>query len=372
MVEQVLNNFNLIRNNYTMKFLLYGANGYTGKLITRFAKEYGLEPILAGRTEAKVKALADEFGYPYRAFSLDDQAALDEALKEVSVVIHAAGPFIHTALPMMNACFRTGTHYLDITGEIQVFELGYRLHKKALDANIMLLPGSGFDVVPTDCLALYLKKQMPDATHLKLAFANVGGGLSHGTAKTMVEGMGKGGAVRQKGKIIPVPLGHKSMTVPFMGKSLFAISFPWGDVSTAFYSTGIPNIEVYMSFPPSKYRYVKLQRYFSWFLQSKFMKDRARKKIDKKPAGPSDERRANASSLVWGEVKNAQGQSVQARLITPEGYTLTAHTALIIAQKVLSGDYKLGFQTPAKAYGENLVMEVEGVKREQAVTFELQ
>lgn len=346
-----------------MQFLLYGATGYTGQLIAEYAASFGLKPILAGRSEAKVKALAESLGLEYRVFDLADTAALDAALKETPVVLHAAGPFMFTAKPMLEACLRTGTHYLDITGEIAVFEMAARMDKKAREAGIMLLPGAGFDVVPTDCLALHLKNRMPDATHLQLAFAGLGGGVSQGTAATMAENLGEGGAMRKDGKIVKVPMGHKSMIVPFRDKSLFVMSIPWGDVSTAYHSTGIPNIETYMGFSPSAYRWVKLQRYFNWLLRTSFVRNIVKKRIKERPAGPTPEQRARSKSFVWGRVSNAEGKVLEAQLVTPEGYTLTALTSLLIAKKVLNGNAPVGFQTPAKAYGEDLILEVEGAER---------
>lgn len=346
-----------------MKFLLYGATGYTGQLIAEYAASFGLQPILAGRSADKIKAMAEQLNLEYRVFDLSDTEALDAALRETPVVLHAAGPFMHTARPMLEACLRTGTHYLDITGEISVFEMASRLDAKAKAAGIMILPGAGFDVVPTDCLAVYLKSRMPDATHLQLAFAGLGGGVSHGTATTMAENLGEGGAVRKDGKIVRVPTGHKSMIVPFKAKPLFVMSIPWGDVSTAYHSTGIPNIETYMAFSPSAYRWVKLQRWFNWLLRTNLVKNFVKNRIRQRPAGPSPERRAKAKSYIWGRATNAAGTTLEAQLVTPEGYTLTALTSLLIAKKVLAGNAPVGFQTPAKAYGADLILEVEGTER---------
>ncbi len=347
-----------------MNFLLYGANGYTGDLIARLAGTYGLSPILAGRSEHKIRPLAEELGYDYRIFDLSDSTAMDKALGEVPVVLHAAGPFERTARPMMEGCFRTGTHYLDITGEITVFEMGRRLDKKAKEAGILLMPGTGFDVVPTDCMALHLKEQLPDATELKLAFSALGGGVSHGTATTMAENLGESGAVRKDGKIIRVPTGHKTRWVPFQEKERFCMTIPWGDVSTAYYTTGIPNIETYMGIAPSSYKYVKLQRYFGWLLRSSLVRNFVKSRIDKRPAGPSEEQRKNSKSLVWGMVRNEGGEERQARFSGPEGYTLTAHMSLIITKRVIEGQAPAGFQTPAAAYGADLIMELEGTQRQ--------
>ena len=347
----------------TNAFLLYGANGYTGELIARHAKQYHLQPILAGRKRELIEPLANKLDLPYRIFDLNDSAALLAALKEVKAVIHAAGPFDFTAKQMMLACLLTGTHYLDINGDIAVFEMIKQYDAAAKKAGIMLLPGVGFDVVPTDCVALQLKNLLPNAVRLQLAFATVGGGLSHGTATTMADKIGDGGAVRKEGKIIRVPLGQKGMWVDFGIKKLFVMSIPWGDISTASFTTGIPGIETYTGISKKVYYFLKLQPLFNWLLRRTVVRNYLKKKINQRPAGPSDEQRNKATSLVWGQATNATGRIAIVRLSGPEGYTLTTHSALIIVQKVLNGNFSPGYQTPASAYGENLVMEIPGVKR---------
>lgn len=345
-------------------FLLYGANGYTGKLIAALAKEYGLQPILAGRRKEALQPMATELNTTYHVVDLNDTAALETILKEVPLVLHAAGPFNKTARQMIDACLKTNTHYIDITGEIVVYEMAKKYNDAALKAGIMLMPGAGFDVVPTDCIALLLKNKLPNATELKLAFASIGGGLSHGTALTMAEGMGEKSAERKDGKIVKVPLGHKGMWVDFGLKKLFVMSIPWGDISTAYTTTGIPNIVTYTGTSPKTFKLLKFQFLYNWLLRTNFMRNKAKKKISNKAAGPSDEKRAKSKGLVWGEVKNANGQSAQARLIGPDGYTLTAHSSLIIAKKILDQNFKPGYQTPAGCYGADLILEVPGVTRE--------
>ncbi|MGI9055052.1 MAG: saccharopine dehydrogenase family protein, partial [Pyrinomonadaceae bacterium] len=225
-------------------FLLYGANGYTGELITRFAAERNLKPILAGRNEAKIKELADKFKLDFRVFSLDETDKLDAALRETEFVLHCAGPFSLTSDKMVEACLRNKKHYLDITGEIAVFEAMANRDSQAKQAGIMIMPGVGFDVVPSDCLAKYLKDRLPTADRLTLAFHGLGK-ISHGTQTTMTMNLGKGGAVRRDGTITKVPAAWKTREIDFGESIEKGVTIPWGDVATAFYSTGIPNIEVY-------------------------------------------------------------------------------------------------------------------------------
>jgi len=345
-------------------FLLYGANGYTGELIARYASEYGLHPILAGRREEVLKPLAAKLNYPYKVFDVNDFVALLAALKEVKLIVNAAGPFQFTARQIIEGCLQTGTHYADVNGDISVFEFTRQYDDAAKHAGIMLLPGAGFDVVPTDCTALLLKKLLPDAVKLKLAFAIPGGGLSHGTATTMVSKLGQGGAIRKNGKIVSVPLGQRGMWVDFGIKKFFVMTIPWGDIATAYYTTGIPDIESYTAISTNVYRLLKLQGSFNWLLRTNFIRKMIKKKIDKRPAGPNDEQRSKAMSLVWGQVSNSKGETKTARMSCPDGYTLTMHSTLLIAQKILQGNFKPGYQTPASAYGEDLVMELPNVQRE--------
>lgn len=345
-------------------FLIYGANGYTGELIARYAQQYHLIPILAGRRKEVIEPLANQLGLPFRIFDLNDRDSLLDALKEVKAVIHAAGPFHSTAKQMIEACLQTGTHYLDINGDISVFEMIKRYDVAAKKAGIMLLPGAGFDVVPTDCIALQLKRRLPDAVSLQLAFGSLGGGISHGTAMTMVSKLGEGSAVRKGGKIIRRPLGHKGMWVDFGKKKLFVMSIPWGDISTAYFTTAIPDIETYTAVSPKAFYILKGQVVFNWLLRTHFIRNFIKMKIKQRPAGPSDNQRNNAISLVWGKVTNARGETAISRMSGPEGYTLTTHSSLIIAKKILNEEFLPGYQTPASAYGENLLLEIPGVEIE--------
>ena len=340
--------------------LLYGANGYTGNLIARMAADYNIAPILAGRTEESIKPLAEELNLSYRIADLNDISQLDKALAGISVVLHAAGPFRFTAKPMIEACIRNRAHYLDITGEIMVYEMAKKYSAQATEKGVMLMPGVGFDVVPTDCIALTLKKKMPDASYLKLGFAGLGGSTSRGTATSMAQNLGRPSAVRKDGKITPVPLGHKSMWLDYNDKKIFMMSIPWGDISTAYTTTGIPDIETYTAVPQKLHRMLRFQSLFNWLLRTDLAKKYVLNKIKKSPPGPSDERRAKAKSVVWGEAGNTKGEKVTAKLQCAEGYTLTAMSSLLIARKVLNGDFKSGYQTPAGCYGEKIIEELPG------------
>lgn len=343
-------------------FLIYGANGYTGSLIAREAVQRGLQPVLAGRNAAEIAALAAELKLAHRTFALDDSAAVDEALGQVSVVLHCAGPFRHTYKPMVESCLRTRTHYLDITGEIEVFEAIARRDEEAKAKNVMLLPGAGFDVVPSDCLAAHLKQQLPAATHLALAFAS-SGQVSRGTATTILENFPRGGMVRQNGELKRVPAAWKTREVDFGRGPLKVMTIPWGDVATAYYSTGIGNTETYVAVPRGTRMAAYMMRYFGWLMGMPVVQRFMKKRIRTGAPGPNAEERARGWSRLWGEVTDDAGNRAVSQLKGPEGYTFTVRTALAIVQRVLAGQAPSGFRTPSLAYGPDLVLEIEGVER---------
>ncbi len=343
------------------QIIIYGSYGYTGDLITELSLSKKFKILLAGRNEQKLKSQSEKTGYPYKAIDISNHEALVELLKEGDVLINAAGPFINTASQMVEACIEAKTHYLDINGDIKVFELIKTFDYKAQYAGIMLMPGTGFDVVPTDCMALKLKNKMPDAISLKIAFATIGGGVSHGTATTVAGRLGEDSIRRENGKLVPIAFGKNGILVDFREKKLFVMSIPWGDISTAYFTTGIPNIESFIGVPPKVYKLLKFQFLFNWLLRKKIIRKIIQNKIDSKPAGPNLEERQKAYTLVWAEIKNQAGDVLTSTLKTPDGYSLTATASLLIAEKILAGNFKPGYQTPAKVYGENLVFEMEGV-----------
>jgi short subunit dehydrogenase-like uncharacterized protein len=350
----------------TKQFLIYGATGFTGKLTARTAKDKGLTPILAGRNEAKLKAIANTLGFQYRDFELSDSSRLDAALGEVDVVLHIAGPFSATCKPMADACLRTGTHYLDITGEIDVFEELAARDAEAKRAGIMLMPGVGFDVVPSDCLAAHLKRRLPDAIDLKI---DIGGlnAVSHGTMESMVESVPKGARVRRDGRIITVSR-PKETSCDFGEGSVPTLVLPWGDVSTAYYSTGIKNIEVRMAVTPPLRVAMSLPGFVRKIVGTSLVQSLLKAQIARMPEGPSDEVLRTGRRVLVGVVTNARGESARARVTTGQGNVLTAQAGVEIARRVIAGEAKPGFQTPSLVYGPDFILQFEGTGREELNT----
>ncbi len=338
--------------------MIYGANGYTGTLIAERAAERGLTPILAGRSEGPVRALAERLGLPWRVFDLK---AVGDGLAGVSTVLMTAGPFSKTAEPMVRACMAAGANYVDITGEIAVFEALHAMDNEAGAAGIVMLPGAGFDVVPSDCLAAHVHRRLPDATKLSLVIGGLDD-VSRGTAKTMLEGVAMGTAVRRGGRIVTLDEPPRG-SVDLGGGVKPTVGVSWGDVSTAYHSTGIPHIDVYFEASEQMEKAMGMPPLVRRFMGSALGQWIGRKAIDRMPPGPTAAVRETARAVLLADAENDKGERAASELETPEGYKLTAMTALEAALRVDRGEVQPGFQTPSKAFGPDFVMGFAGVVR---------
>lgn len=346
-----------------MTWMIYGATGYTGQLVVEEAIRRGHKPLIAGRNPDKLDPIAEEYDLDYVAFRLDDEATIAEAIADVDVVYHAAGPFIHTSEPMIRACLATNTHYLDITGEINVFERTYSFDDAARKVGIALISGCGFDVVPSDCMALYVAKQVPGATELKTGIFGFAG-ASAGTVNSFIEMAPRSWWARKAGKLVNSRFGKETITLDLpTGKTRFAMSAPWGDLSVAYRSTGIPNITSYMDMPPAM---VNIGR-FTYPIASNLLKigavrEFAKSMVTRFQQGPSEDTRLTEKSYIWAQASNQAGQSAAAWLTTLEPYQYTAKVGVLAVEQVLALD-PIGALTPAQAFGADFTLEVEGTTR---------
>ncbi|HEX5401369.1 MAG TPA: saccharopine dehydrogenase NADP-binding domain-containing protein [Pseudonocardiaceae bacterium] len=343
-----------------MTWMVYGANGYTGELVAKLAVQRGERPVLAGRSAERIAPLADRLGCAHVVVALDNLKALRAALADVRAVAHCAGPFSRTSKDMVDACLDTGTHYLDITGEIDVFEEIYARHDEAEQAGVVLLPGGGFDVVPTDCLAAMLAQRLPGATELELAFT-LGGGISGGTLKTAIESAGAGGRTRVDGELRTVSFGHRTAVAEFPSGPKRVTAIPWGDVSSAFRSTAIPTITTYTVVPGGDL-VAKGQEYLAPLLRMPSVQKAGMTLVNRLVKGPSEDKQAAGHAEVWGRVKHPDGHVVSGALTTPAAYSLTADAVVRGVARLAAGDIAPGAHTPSSAFGADFVAELDGVR----------
>ena len=345
-----------------MTWMIYGATGYTGQLVAREAVRRGHRPLLAGRSAAKLEPLADALGLSWTAVDLGDAAALRVAVEGVELVFHAAGPFIHTSAPMLHACLAAGAHYVDITGELPVFAHTFRHDAAARARGVALMSGAGFDVVPSVSLAKHVADQVPNATELHIAIAALSQ-ASVGTTKSMLEMLPEGVKVRRNGVLERQPFGVGAIDVRFTDHVRTVVPIPWGDLETAYRSTGVPNITTYMAVGSSTARLLAVvgpvvQR----ALRSYAARRIAQQIVERVAQGPNEALRHAGCSYVWARAAHGAGHAVEAWLETAEAYQFTALAGVRAAETVLA-QRPTGALTPAQAFGADWVLGIEGTRR---------
>jgi len=343
------------------RLMLYGANGYTGRLTATLAAARRLDVVLAGRRAEPLRELGNRLNLPTRVVGLNEAGELARALVDIACVVHMAGPFAITSSPMLSACLATQTNYVDITGEIEVFEALWSREDEIRRAGITAIPGAGFDVVPTDCLAGYVAGKLERPTSLVIALNGMTS-ASRGTLNTAIRQVSEPVLGRRAGAI--VPLDDQSMRwVDFGGGNQPCVPVSWGDVATAFHSTGVPNITVYFR------RSLLLRaaniggKLFGPLLRSDLGQRALARIVRMLPEGPSDAERAKHRSVAWAQAVDASGNSATATVSTPDPYDFTAESALAIATRVNALPVSRGLATPFQAFGADFVLSLPGCSR---------
>jgi short subunit dehydrogenase-like uncharacterized protein len=322
-------------------WMLYGATGFTGTLIARHACERGHRPLLAGRSAPAIAALGEHLDLPHRAVGLDDPAALRAALADVDLVLNAAGPFLHTASPLAEACLRAGVHYLDISNELPVFSALYDLHELAQRHGVTIVPGVGFGVVATNCLARYVGEAVGGAEELEVAARPAVARPGPGVAATRQEYLPYGGWIRRGGWLRPEPLGSGATMISLPDGPCLAIPVPTGDLEAAFRATGAADVTAYVA----------------------VAEDRA---LD---AGA--DRAQGARSYGWARATGTDGVSVEAWLETGESYAFTAAASIRAVEEVRTGSVP-GAHSPATVFGADFPFALPDTLRLLRLTDEAQ
>jgi short subunit dehydrogenase-like uncharacterized protein len=275
--------------------------------------------------------------------------------------VHMAGPFAVTAAPMLNACLATQTNYIDITGEIEVFEAMWSREEQIRLAGITAVPGAGFDVVPTDCLAGYVAGKLERPASLAIALRGLES-ASQGTLRTAIRQVSKPVLCRRAGAI--VALDDRSVRwIDFGSGDEPCVPVSWGDVATAFHSTRIGNITVYFRRTELLRSVDSLGKLFGPLLRSRIGQRGLAAIVRSLPEGPSQTERNGHRSTIWAEAIDCSGRSAKASLSTPDAYDFTANSALEISSRISSLPVALGLVTPFQAFGADFVLSLPGCSR---------
>jgi short subunit dehydrogenase-like uncharacterized protein len=342
--------------------MIYGSTGYTGRLIAQRAVEVGLAPVLAGRDEDRVRKQAELLGTPWRAVGLDSIEALTAALSGIEAVVHAAGPFVVTAPPMLEACLRAQTHYLDVSGELPVFREASGRNSEAVRAGVMLMPGAAWSVAATDCLAAHVAGRLPGAKYLRLGMTRSRLYL-RGTARSALGLISSEVVIRRNGRLTSVPIGRMERAFDYGEGERTSMALSWPDAVTAYHTTGIANIEAYMEVGAAARVLAPLTARIGEAFQLPVLRSVLRLGAAALPEGPAEAARELARPVIVAEVEDAWRRVRRARLITADGYDFSALAAVAIAERVVGGEFEPGFQTPGRVYGADFVLSIEGTTR---------
>lgn len=346
------------------RVLIYGATGYTGRLIAGRLLNSRSEPIVSGRTPDRVQALASELGVSARVSGIDQPQALDDALQDVDVLINAASPFASTAPALIESCLRTKTHYLDVTGELPVFQNAFGYDAAARKRGIMIMPGAGLAVVASDCLAKHVAELVPNAKYLRIALLRPGL-FSRGSIRSALGLANSRVCIRRNQRLMSLPAGRLQRAFDFGDGERESVAVSWPDVFTAWYSTGIRNIEAYLEADFASRALYQVGAGVADTMQLKPFKALIEALTRALPEGPSEVRRRAERCVIVAEAEDSWRQRRCVRLTTVDGYSFTAEAAAAIAERILAGDFTCGFQTPASVYGADLVLELEATHREE-------
>ncbi len=347
----------------TRNFVIYGATGYSGALIVKQAVALGLRPILAARQQKPLMAMAQTYGLDWITARVDNPAELRLLAGASPLLLNTAGPFGATAEPLIKGCLEMGTHYLDITGEATTIEPTLQWNEEAVRRGVMLMPAVGFDVVASDCLAAHVARRLPGATRLRIGF-DKSDGSSFGSLKTTLEMSGQGVLIRRGGQFARIPPGTLTHDFDYGHGPQVSLAVNLGDIASAYHSTGIPDIETYMRSTLPVWSAMTANQYWGWLLAAPACQNLMERQMRWMVRDSSEETLRSGWGVLVAEASDAAGRTMRSRTTTVDVYQFTGYSAAAVAQRVLQGDFRPGFQTPSRVYGPDFALTIEGTRRE--------
>ena len=343
------------------RIALYGATGYTGRLVAAELRRRGLDFLVAGRNAERVREVVRDLGgdVPCRVAALEDRDALRHAVGDCAVVINCAGPFTRYGEPVVRAAVETGTHYVDTTGE-QGFmqDVAERYDAPARAAEVAVMPACGFDYVPGDLICRLAAGGHEPLRELVLAYFVADFGATRGTLHSALEVL-RGNALEYRdGGWRPAGTGPLRASFTFPGDIGRQAMLPYacGEVVTVPRHTRVGTIRSLISaadFAP----HAALAPAMPFALVGLGAALRTPLKagvdmlIQRLPEGPEREDRIRARWTIVAVAEGEDGSTTRGIVRGSDPYGLTAVTAVHAATLLAGGDCEAtGFQSPASAF----------------------
>lgn len=321
---------------------VYGATGYTGRLVAEELARRGLKARLCGRNGGKLRALKASLGVDWdvRAAAVDDTPALRKAFDGASVVLSCAGPFTYYGAPVIEAALAAGAHYCDTTGEQpymkRVFDF---LDAPARERGVAVVPAVGFDYVPGDLAASLAARGREPLEEMLLAYVVEGFGATRGTMHSALEMLRGGDLEYVDGDWRPASGAIVRERFAFgdgLGEQALA-PYPGGEIVTVprHVKTRAVRQRLAASFlapHPSLASVVPFTVPVMATLLNTPLRDLADAVIDRLPEGPSDDARRASRFTITAVARGEDGEESRVVVRGSDVYGLTAVMAVEIAR----------------------------------------
>jgi short subunit dehydrogenase-like uncharacterized protein len=225
-----------------------------------------------------------------------------------------------------------------------VFRALYDLDERARQAGITIMPGAGFGVIATNCLARYVSDAVGGAAVLEVATRAAVAQQGPGVAATRQQNMPYGGWIRQAGHLQPCPLGSGIITITLPDGPCLIMPLPTGDLEAAFQATGAADITAYGAVPGDP-------------------------ASGPKASDPPADQHPAYQSFGWARATGPDGATTQAWLQTGESYAFTGTASIRAVEETLARSQPGAF-SPAAAFGADFVLTIPGTSRTDTIPAE--
>lgn len=323
-----------------MKIAVYGASGFTGKLVVAELARQGIEPVLAGRDPARLRAVAGRIGAETRTAGIDDPDALRRAFQDCAAVINCVTPFDSFGEPVLRAAIAAECHYVDTSGEqgylARIFDT---YAEQAERAGVTVLPAMTDDGLPGDLIASLTAARLgdvdADADAITIADLRVPGGASRGTARTALsnaEEFAGGGLLYENGRFLAGrPAGPMTITPPGSTEPVAVARFPLPGVVTVPRHVAARRVEGVLR--------AEVAGIFTAITAEL---------VDSMPEGPDEDARRAGRWLMMAQATSADGRRARGVVHGTDVYGSTAVIAVEGARRLAAGAAKPGVLAPAQ------------------------
>ncbi|NJP94858.1 NAD(P)H-binding protein [Nonomuraea sp. FMUSA5-5] len=326
-----------------MKVAVYGASGYTGRLVTAEARRRGLDVVVSGRDESRLREVAE--GAEVRVAGVDDAPALARAFEGCDVVVGCAGPFSEVGDPVVRAAIAAGAHYVDTSAEQLFLRHVFDTYaERAEQAGVSVVPAVGFDILPGDMIAHLAGAEVEPLDELTIAYQTNDFDMTRGTIRSSLQVLLDGDLAYEDGQWRPaegLAVKRTSFTFPGQSEERPTARWPGAEIVTVPRHVRARRVEIITDaavFTPEMISLMQLPT------------DQWDAVIGQLPEGPSEERRPVAEFTIVAEAIGVDGRRATGVVRATDIYGSAAVFTVEAARRLAAGEAKAGVLSPAQAF----------------------